>query len=57
MESIKAREIEELTDAEVIQVSGGIIFAPVLYAAFVSGAKWGAGVALATYAIQAKFDK
>jgi len=43
----------ELTAAEIDQVSGGVI--PVVaYAAFVSGAKWGAGIALATLALSIK---
>ena len=46
-------QIVELSCDEVEIVTGGII--PVVaYAAFVSGAKWGAGIALSTYAIQAK---
>lgn len=44
----------ELQSGELDQVSGGVI--PVAaYAAFVSGAKWGAGIALAVVAIKAKF--
>jgi lactobin A/cerein 7B family class IIb bacteriocin len=47
-------EIKELTAAELEQVAGGVI--PVVaYAAFVSGAKWGAGIALATLAVSIKF--
>lgn len=43
----------ELSCDEVEMVIGGVI--PVVaYAAFVSGAKWGAGIALATCAIQTK---
>lgn len=57
MEQIAKRPMQELSAEQSKEVSGGIIFAPVVYAAFVSGAKWGAGIALAAYAIQAKFDK
>jgi lactobin A/cerein 7B family class IIb bacteriocin len=48
------KSISELSAAELEQVSGGII--PVAaYAAFVSGAKWGAGIAMATMALSLKF--
>lgn len=43
----------ELRQDEVAAVSGGVIPA-VVYAAFVSGAKWGAGISLAVMAIKAK---
>ena len=48
-------QIVELSCDEVEMVTGGII-PVVVYAAFVSGAKWGAGIALATYAIHAKYE-
>jgi hypothetical protein len=54
METNTQKVMQELTTAEIDQVAGGIIFAPVLYTAFVSGAKWGGGMALAAYAIHAK---
>lgn len=54
MEPNKSNEIAVLTEHQIDQVSGGILFAPVLYAAFVSGARWGAGVAIAAYALKRK---
>lgn len=54
MTPLKSNEIQELTLDQVEHVSGGIVFAPILYTAFVSGAKWGAGVAIAVYAIKTK---
>ena len=52
--NIMQNNVQQLTEAEVEQVSGGVIFAPILYSCFVSGAKWGAGIALATYAISTR---
>lgn len=45
--------ITELKAEELKAVSGGVIPAAV-YAAFVSGAKWGAGISLAVLAMKEK---
>lgn len=52
MNNACADRIQELTAEQVDVVAGGIVFAPVLYTAFVSGAKWGAGLALAVMALK-----
>lgn len=55
MDSKLEMGVQTLSMDEIDAVSGGAVFlAPAVYAAFVSGAKWGAGIALATYAIQAR---
>lgn len=54
MEPNTRNAIQELDPAEIDAIAGGVIFAPVLYTAFVSGAKWGGGIALAVYAISTK---
>lgn len=48
-------KLVELSQSEIEDVSGGVIFVPALYAAFVSGAKWGAAMTIAVYAIQQKY--
>lgn len=55
MEANQKQDMRLLTQEELAGISGGIIFAPAVYAAFVSGAKWGAGIGLATLAVKAKF--
>lgn len=55
MQTFTNKDFTELTPGQVEQVSGGVIFVPVLYAAFVSGAKWGGGLALGAYLIHSKF--
>ncbi len=49
------QQIVEINAAEIDAVSGGVIPA-IAYACFVSGAKWGAGIAVAVYTIKAKWD-
>lgn len=57
MKNQSQNHLQELSSDEISKVSGGIIFAPLLFPAFVSGAKWGAGVVIAIYLIHEKYDK
>ena len=41
MENNQMESMKSLTQEEIHNVSGGVIFIPAAYAAFVSGAKWG----------------
>ena len=51
MQTLQTADMRELTAEQIELVSGGIFFAPAVYAAFVSGAKWGGGIALALVAL------
>jgi len=54
MENNQMKNMKLLTQDEIHNVSGGVIFVPAVYAAFVAGAKWRAGIGLATLAMKAK---
>ncbi|UVW28865.1 hypothetical protein [Massilia sp. H6] len=56
MKETQLPSMELLNQEDIDNVSGGIIFAPVVYTAFVSGAKWGAGLGLAALAIKGRFS-